>query len=138
MIIFSFHFLNNHHMRFFRFWKSIIWFIFILFSTLLPGTSSNRIRLFPHADKLIHLCLFLIFSLLLISDARRIIITSSTEKKVVFVVLLIPTMTGILTELVQYFFIAERSGSVTDFIADVIGILAGMGIYKIIINKSKS
>jgi VanZ family protein len=125
-------------MKFIRFWKSIIWFIFILFSTLLPGTGSNRIRLFPHADKLIHLFLFLVFSLLLISDARRIINTSSIEKKVFSLVLWIAVSTGMFTELVQYLFIAERSGSLADFIADIIGIMAGLVIYKIITIKSKS
>ena len=124
-------------MKFFRFWKSVSWFIFILFTTFLPVSGSKRIRLFVHADKVIHLLLFFVFSLLLISDARRFFQSSSTEKNVALVVILTGLMTASFTELVQYFLIVERSGSIADFLADISGILVGIGVYKMILWKSK-
>ncbi len=125
-------------MKLFRFWKSACWFILILIVTFLPGSSSKRIRLFIHADKLIHLLLFMIFSLLLIFDARRFFQTSSIQKNIAIAVTLTGLAAGLFTELVQHFLIVGRSGTIGDLIADVGGILIGIGIYKIIIDKSKS
>ena len=137
-------------MKLFRFWKSACWFILILIVTFLPGSSSKRIRLFIHADKLIHLLLFMIFSLLLIFDARRFFQTSSIQKNILLslcgrtpqIIAIAVTLTGLaaglFTELVQHFLIVDRSGTIGDLIADVGGILIGIGIYKIIIDKSKS
>ena len=125
-------------MKLFRFWKSACWFILILIVTFLPGSSSKRIRLFIHADKLIHLLLFMIFSLLLIFDARRFFQTSSIQKNIAIAVTLTGLAAGLFTELVQHFLIVDRSGTIGDLIADVGGILIGIGIYKIIIDKSKS
>ena len=125
-------------MKLFRFWKSACWFILILIVTFLPGSSSKRIRLFIHADKLIHLLLFMIFSLLLIFDARRFFQTSSIQKNIAIAITLTGLAAGLFTELVQHFLIMDRSGTIGDLIADVGGILIGIGIYKIIIDKSKS
>ena len=125
-------------MKLFRFWKSACWFILILIVTFLPGSSSKRIRLFIHADKLIHLLLFMIFSLLLIFDARRFFQTSSIQKNIAIAVTLTGLAAGLFTELVQHFLIVDRSGTIGDLIADVGGILIGIGIYKIIIDKFKS
>jgi glycopeptide antibiotics resistance protein len=125
-------------MKLFRFWKSACWFILILFVTFLPGSSSNRIKLFIHADKLIHLSLFFIFSLLLIFDAKKFFQTSSIQKNIFIAIALTGMVVGLFTELVQYFFIADRSGTVGDLAADVCGILIGIGIYRIIIDRSKS
>lgn len=119
-------------MKFISFWKSIIWFGFILLITFLPDNGIKRVRLFSHADKLIHLFLFLVFSLLMIFDAKRFYKTSSIDKGIVLMVILTGVLTGLFTELVQNYLIAERSGSAGDLIADVFGIMAGFGIYKII------
>jgi len=124
-------------MRFLRFWKSLSWFIFILLITFLPVSGSKKIRLFVHADKVIHLLLFFVFSLLLISDARRFFQTPSTEKNVALVVIITGLMTALFTELVQYFLIVARSGSIADFLADISGIIIGIGVYKMIFGKSK-
>jgi len=125
-------------MKFFRFWKSISWFIIILLITFLPAPGGRTIVLFNHADKLIHLCLFLVFSIFLASDARRFFHVSSVEKNVTVIVILTGIITGLLTELVQYYVIAARSGSVLDFIADIIGILVGFCLYIMVAGKSKS
>jgi VanZ family protein len=124
-------------MKYFRFWKSACWFILILFVTFLPGSSANRIKLFIHADKLIHLFLFGIFSLLLIFDGKRFFQTSSIEKNLVILVITAGVIAGLFTEFVQYFLIPGRSGTVGDFIADACGMAVGFGVYKIIGNKSK-
>ena len=47
-------------------------------------------------------------------------------------------ITGLFTELVQYYLIAARSGSVLDFIADIVGILVGLSLYIMVASKSKS
>ena len=124
-------------MKLFRFWKSACWFILILVITFLPGSSTKRIKLFIHADKLIHLLLFFVFSLLLIFDAIKFFQTSSIQKNTVIAIALTGVVAGLFTELVQYFFIAERSGTVGDLAADICGLLIGIGIYKIIIDKTK-
>ena len=125
-------------MKLFRFWKSACWFILILIVTFLPGSSGKRIKLFVHADKLIHLFLFLIFSLLLFFDARKFFQTSSIKKNIAIALTLTGVAVGLFTELVQHFFIVDRSGTIGDLIADVSGILIGFGIYKIIVDNPKS
>jgi len=125
-------------MKLFRFWKSACWFILILIVTFLPGSSSRRIKLFIHADKLIHLLLFFTFSLLLIIDTKKFFQTSSIQKNIIIAVTLTGVAVGLFTELVQYFVIVDRSGTIGDLIADISGILIGIGIYKLIIDKFKS
>lgn len=124
-------------MRFFRFWKSACWFIFILIITFLPGSTGKRIKLFVHADKIIHLLLFLIFSLLLFFDAKKYY-QNSLKKNIALTVILTGVITGLFTELVQYFIIADRSGTWGDLMADISGIVIGFGIYKITVDKFKS
>lgn len=125
-------------MKFLRFWKSISWFIFILLVTFLPVSGGRKIVLFNHADKIIHLCLFLVFSIFLVSDARKLFHTSLIDKNVTMIVILTGIITGLFTELVQYYLIAARSGSVLDFIADIVGILVGLSLYIMVASKSKS
>lgn len=125
-------------MKFLRFWKSISWFIFILLVTFLPVSGGRKIVLFNHADKIIHLCLFLVFSIFLVSDARKLFHTSLVDKNVTMIVILTGIITGLFTELVQYYLIAARSGSVLDFIADIVGILVGLSLYIMVASKSKS
>ncbi len=124
-------------MQLFRFWKSVCWFIIILIATFLPGSSSKRIRLFIHADKVIHLTLFVVFTLLLIVDSKRFFQTSSMGKNILLTVIITGLMVGLFTELVQYYFIADRSGSIADFIADICGVAVGFGLYKILSNRLK-
>ena len=138
MIIFSPSKTKCHFMKFFRSWKSICWFIFILVITFLPASGGRKMVLFNHADKLIHLCLFLVFSIFLASDARRLFHTSAVDKKVMMIAILTGIITGLFTELVQYYLIAARSGSVLDFIADIVGILVGLSLYIMVASKSKS
>jgi VanZ family protein len=138
MIIFSPSKTKWHFMKFLRFWKSISWFIFILLVTFLPVSGGRKIVLFNHADKIIHLCLFLVFSIFLVSDARKLFHTSIVDKNVTMIVILTGIITGLFTELVQYYFIASRSGSVLDFIADIVGILVGLSLFIMVASKSKS
>ncbi len=125
-------------MNFFRSWKSISWFVFILLVTFLPAPGSGRIFLFNNTDKLIHLGLFLVFSVFLASDARRFLQASTVDKKVALIVILTGILTGLLTEIVQYYAIAARSGSVFDFIADIFGILVGLILYIMVAGKFRS
>jgi hypothetical protein len=120
-----------------RFWKSACWFILILSVTFLPGSTGKRIRLFIHADKIIHLILFLIFSLLLISDAKRFFQSSLVKKEIITTVILAGVLTGLFTELVQFFLITDRSGTFGDLLADIGGIATGFLIYKIAGNRFK-
>jgi VanZ family protein len=122
----------------FRFWKSACWFIFILGVTLLPGSTGKRIRLFTHADKIIHLLLFFIFSLLLISDAKKFFQSSSIKKEIVTTVVLAGMLTGLFTELVQFFLITGRSGTFGDLLADIGGVVIGLFIYKTLDDRFKS
>ena len=125
-------------MKIIRFWKSACWFILILSITFLPGSTGTRIRLFSHADKIIHLLLFLIFTLLLISDAKRFFESSLIKKEIITTVILTGVLTGLITELVQFFLIVDRSGTFGDLLADIGGIATGFFIYKIVGDRFRS
>ncbi|MBN1233592.1 MAG: VanZ family protein [Candidatus Coatesbacteria bacterium] len=105
----------------YRIWlPSIIWGIFILTITTIPGPELPKIPLFPGADKLAHFFLYGIFGYFL-TKASRISFNLITS---IFFPLCIGVIFAMIDELHQKY-IPGRSCDIIDFTADTLGIIIG-------------
>ena len=109
---------------------AIGWTFVILLLTGLPGDSfpktSKWLDVFQ-VDKLIHLGMFIPFTLfwLLFLELKKV-------SNKIAIISVIGIMYGILTEVLQHYVFIGRNANVPDVIADAIGIILGVLIFKII------
>jgi len=102
-------------------WLALITFLFSLPGSALPTNDwLNKI----HFDKWVH---FGFFALLLWLWSRGLNITAS---KSFIIILSIATLYGFVVEVCQDQFIKNRSFDISDWIADVMGALAGVWFYR--------
>lgn len=83
------------------------------YAVLTPSTPG--LPLFPHADKLVHVAIFLLPALL--GVLGRLPVPAWTGVLVAY---------AVLSEVVQATLLSTRSGSVADLLADVVGIALGI------------
>jgi VanZ family protein len=105
-----------------KFWKSILWTIIMGVMLFLPGNEIPHTKLlnFPNSDKFVHFILFAVLQFLIFYESK----ISPIELKFRNCLLLIGIVIfyGSASELIQEFFIYERSGSIFDFLADLAGL----------------
>jgi len=106
----------------------------------LPGSYFPTIRTFWDwlgPDKILHSAMFALFSFSVIFGYRKQYCErdDSYRKKLVLITLGISFFYSGLTELLQTYIFKGRYGSVYDFLADVIGCVLGLFIFKIIFRK---
>lgn len=118
-------FVNKH-------WKSITWGAFILITCSLPGDELNRVKLIniPHMDKLVHLVLYLIFSLLLISENNAKKYANGVTVNAIITAAGIALGYGAMVELLQYYIFTSRSAELWDMIANTLGFIAAAFAYQ--------
>jgi VanZ family protein len=106
---------------------SIIWLGLIFFASL---TSSDKIpdfQLFPHVDKVIHFCMYLVLSFSLIPA----LLINKKYKKGYLLSFIISVFFGFLMEYFQQVLAIGRSAELFDFLANTIGSIAGILIYQL-------
>jgi|WetSurMetagenome_2_1015567.scaffolds.fasta_scaffold1379047_2 VanZ family protein len=123
---------------FIHYWKSILWLMLICYLLFLPGNRLPKEKIFqiPHIDKLIHAALFMILEFLLLLDTK--IEISCIQLKLFLLINLSILFFGGITEVIQYLFIPQRTGSMVDLLADLSGMAVGVflyGIYLRLINR---
>jgi len=116
----------------------ILWAIVILILTVLPGNYFPQISSFWELlslDKLIHVSIFAIFSLLLIRVFKK-------QNKYLFLyshskisALLIGIIYGSLTEIIQSLINNGRHSSLYDFIANSAGCIVGLVLFNMFFMK---
>ena len=106
----------------------------------LPGSYFPNVRNFWEwlgPDKLVHLLMFAILAFSIIFGYRDEY--CQREKpyrvKLQLITLAISTLYGAITEMMQAYIFQGRFGSAYDFLADVIGCVLGILIFKIIFRK---
>jgi VanZ family protein len=121
------------------YWKSILVGSLICLILFLPGNKFPKQNLFQieHLDKIIHAFLFLLLEWFLLYDGK----VNMLQKRIRLVLIStsVAVAFGILTEVIQEYFIFERTGSLLDFFADLTGILIGIISYRLLarfINRS--
>ena len=106
----------------------------------LPGSYFPQVRTFWEwlgPDKVVHLLMFGIFSFLIIFGYREEYCTLGKQYriKIQTITLLISITYGAMTEALQLYIFKGRYGSIYDFLADVIGCVLGVFIFKLFFRK---
>lgn len=105
---------------------SILWGIFILVLTLMPGNDIPRVPIWIerlHPDKIVHLFIFAVFAFLLVDGFRKQGNPPFTINFALLLAMLVSIFIGGATELLQGWFIPLRSAEWKDFYADSAGTL---------------
>lgn len=121
----------------FKYWKSVSWALIIAVLLFTPGNRLPRQHLFEfdQLDKIVHLFLFAVFEFILLYDFSML----NSIRGVVVGPTAIASSYAFFTEGVQYLFNIERTGSVYDLLADIVGCILGVILYRLFIRiKARS
>lgn len=119
-------------------WRAIIWALFILLITGLPGDSLPEIVTFwewLQPDKIVHIFVFGVLAFILLYDARVQYFQPDKRFKYITAVVSGTVFYGILTEILQHYVFIGRSGNVYDVVADAVGAIAGWVLFKHFVQK---
>ncbi len=107
---------------------SIMWGIFILLACTIPANRVSKVSLFGigHMDKVFHFLVYLIFSLVLYFELYKYRNAFKTRYFVFLLIFLIPLAWGTIIELIQFYLLSDREGSIADIIANTGGIITGI------------
>src|SRR5690349_11411756 len=108
-------------------WPAIVWSIVVLVLTLLPGEKLPEVPVFG-IDKIVH---FFIFGLLMILTAfglYKISRQAGSIENPILISFIYSTLFGIAIEVIQQY-VPNRSFSVYDIIANVIGVGLGSAVF---------
>ena len=115
-----------------------MWAVIILILTVLPGNYFPQISSFWELlslDKLIHVSIFAVFSLLLIRGFKKqnkyLFLLSNYKASGLFVGIIY----GSLTEIIQYILNNGRHYSLYDFLANSIGCIVGLVLFNLFLMK---
>ncbi len=123
-----------------NYWPVLIWSMIILIITGIPGTVIPKVgNLWDWfgLDKLAHFFLFTTFFYLLIRSSSKQLQLKKLPVKIIFYLFLIGIIFAGLTEVLQDKLFINRNGSLYDFIANVIGCMAGLAIYLVPTKKKQ-
>lgn len=110
-----------------------IWLCLIVFASLIPSDKIPDYALFLHADKVVHFCMYFGFSFLIIP----LLTIQKNYLKSFYLSFIISVLIGILMECFQYLTKIGRSAEFFDFLANIIGSIAGIVIYQLTIRNKK-
>ena len=115
------------------FWKTILWVLVIFVLSFLPGKAFEKITLFDfsYQDLIVHFIMYAVFTVLLIKELSSKKSAHPLKKAGWIIPLLACAVLGVVTEIVQYLWIAGRSGSLSDFILNMCGSGAAILICRI-------
>jgi VanZ family protein len=132
--------MKKHFFKLIPYWKTFLWTGVILYLCLLPAKDVKKIDIlkFDNADKLVHFSMYFILSFLLLYDSLSV--RQIKPSKVISFFYLPFTITLVLggsIELIQYFFIDSRDGSIFDMLANLIGMLLGTLTFQLFLHYRK-
>lgn len=116
-----------------RYLFPLIWFGLIVYASLTPSSNIPKLLLFPHFDKVVHFCIYLGLSFLLVPS----ILQHKNYFKAYVYAAVFSAVTGILFELLQTYATSSRSGSIYDELANTAGAITGVLLYHFIIKNKK-
>jgi VanZ family protein len=117
-----------------KYWKSSVWTIIIILATTLPSSSipKNSLLQIPHFDKLVHFTLFFVLALFILSERNSLRLQGQLTNRAITFALSISIAYGLIIELLQYFLLPTRSGSLYDFMANVLGTIMAVVVYRLV------
>lgn len=112
-------------MKIIKYYKTIIYLILMSYLLFSPGSALPKTSLIeiPHSDKVIHFFMFFGFVVFWLNDSRN------NSKIIIFMVLFFSICFAAISELIQHYYIAGRTGNVYDFLSDFAGLLSGLLVY---------
>jgi len=113
-------------------WKSIVWALIIILLSSIPGNQIPKIKLItiPHLDKLIHMFMYFVFTLLLISGNNALRRKRKLTAHAIIMAALISLPFGVLMEYLQQYIFTSRSAEVGDVAANIAGFLLATVTYR--------
>jgi VanZ family protein len=111
-----------------RFILSSAWALLILVACLIPANKVHRSFLadIKHIDKYFHFIMYLAFSVILYIDLNKYRRLIKNRYLAFLYIFAISLFWGIIIEIIQYFFVSGRKGSILDVLANAGGIIAGL------------
>ena len=130
---------SKQSVSFKNFLPGIDWFFVVGLLTLLPGKDVPEVDMFhiPQFDKLVHAGMFGMLTFLFCMPYFRANMSNSDKKKVFLRIAFIMVVWGILTEIIQKYFIPGRSFEWLDWLADNIGVGVALWLCYRIIRSNK-
>lgn len=119
--------------------NSLLWALIILILCGSPssGFPSSGFFNIPHFDKIVHFGLYVVFTLLLISENNPLRNNGGISKQSIFIALTIAILYGLLIELLQWSVFTSRGAEFWDFLANTFGAIIAVLVYKIVNRFSK-
>ena len=111
-----------------KFFLSSAWALVILVACIIPVNKVHKSFLFDikHLDKYFHFIMYLAFTVILYIDFNKYKHALKNKYLILVLITVITLSWGIIIELVQYYFIISRKGSISDILVNVIGIITGI------------
>jgi VanZ family protein len=111
------------------YYRTIIWAIIIAYLLFTPGNKLPKVKLFTFygADKLIHIFIFMVFQFLLFLDGFARLQFLKVKRIINLIIITLTYATT--TEVLQFFLIENRTGSIFDLIADIGGIIFAFTLF---------
>ncbi len=123
-----------------NYWPVLAWSLIILILTGIPVAEMPKVgNLWDWigSDKLAHFFLFAIYFYLLIKSTSKQLKLERLPVSVLIYLLLIGIIFAGLTEVLQDTLFINRNGNIYDFVANVIGCMAGLTIYLMATKKKQ-
>lgn len=119
--------------------NSFLWALIILILCGAPSSEfpSMGFLNIPHLDKVVHFGLYVVFTLLLLSETNTKRKIGELDRKSVFISLIIAIFYGLLIELMQMLVFKSRGAEFWDFVANTIGAIMAVLLYKLVNKLSK-
>lgn len=114
-------------MKYLKFWKTVVCFIVITVISLTPGDEFKEISFIKikDFDKISHFMMYFTFGFLVIQDSPKVF----SKVKFYSMTLVFPVLTGLLLEIIQYYFIPFRDGNSIDFLANCAGVIVAFTVF---------
>lgn len=115
-------------------WVTIFWFILMALMLFLPDATENLPTplLFPQSDKIVHFAIFAILAGLQFHTLNQYRLVLQTRQLIVICLLLFNILFAASSEIIQEHWVDGRSGDILDVVADLLGVIAGISISKLI------
>lgn len=110
--------------------RRVIFFSYVVLITLLsllPGSDLPSVKLFRHADKVVHMCMYAGFTFLLLRGWPRFF-RGTLQWLPLFVVMFWGLTMEILQDIGQY----DRSFEISDMVANVLGFFPGWFVWRMV------
>jgi len=115
---------------FFQYWKTIVWLtiVFFLSTMTVPDVSSVPLVNIPHFDKIIHFSMYFILATLwMLDDFKK---TKAFRMFNLIIIMIFSISYGLLMEVVQQIIVQDRTGDILDVLANTIGVIIAILIFR--------